>query len=170
MNSANTTVTSTTAYRGHVKEACLKILSDLEDTMMSTYEITDLIKSEFAKEPWLQHVNAHLVGAVLFQIASNKAGRYEHIKNPSKGFYVYTERPLPTRTDVKTYLPHRGKRGTVTKAPAVKREPRIAVPVSKPQTSVSGAPHFSFIGRVGGQVLVKDDKDNLYVLRPVEIS
>ena len=59
----------------------------------------------------------------------------------------------------------------------------VAEPVAEPEvvevkeavqehTSIviDGAPNFTFVGKIGGRYLVRNDKGTLYVLQPAELA
>lgn len=176
MNSA----TATPEERKQVKDACLNILSTFEDTMMSTVEVTDLVKQEY---PHLAVVidkynngPAHLVGAILFQIAANKNGPYKHIQNPSRGHYVYSKQVLPVRSGIKTYQSHtttkriRDRRIKPAGDKLPEAIPQVTVNEAATTSIIDKAPLFSFVGKINGQIIVKDDKDNLYVIQPAQLA
>lgn len=192
MNSAK----ATAEQRKQVKDACLDILSTFEDTIMTTSEITDLVVQEY---PHLAEIiNTHgkgdksLTGQVLFQISQNLSGEYAHIQNTSRGRYVFSKTRLPRRTDIPSYrvnipgvqrsLPRSRYMPTPKTTPAPKPIP-VAEPVVEPEaievkeavqehTSIviDGAPNFTFVGKISGRYLVRNDKGTLYVLQPAELA
>lgn len=170
---------ATSAQRKQVKDACLHVLSTFEDSIMTTNEVTDLIISEF---PHLEQVikthRGNLVGQVLFQIAQNKGGAYRHIQNPSRGRYIFSRTALPERMWYRT-----------PQAPRTVAKPLpVAEPVKEPEQApeavdvkevaerhtinpvIDGAPNFTFVGKIGGRYLVRNDKGTLYVLQPAELA
>lgn len=189
MNSAK----ATAEQRKQVKDACLTILSTFEDTIMTTAEITDLVVQEY---PHLAEIisthgkgDKSLTGQVLFQISQNMKGEYAHIQNTSRGRYVFSKTRLPRRTDIPSYRVNIPGVTTVQKSlprsrymPAPKAIP-VAEPVVEPEvvevkeavqehTSVviDGAPNFTFVGKISGRYLVRNDKGTLYVLQPAELA
>lgn len=173
---------ATPAQRKQIKDACLHILSTFEDTIMSTQEITDLVVQEY---PHLAEVinkfgrgRKSLTGAILFQIAQNVKGEYVHIQNPSRGRYVYSKTRLARRTDIPPY------RLNTPKAPKTMPKPLpVAEPVYEEKTVevneavkeptsvvIDGAPNFTFVGKISGRYLVRNDKGTLYVLQPAELA
>jgi hypothetical protein len=172
--------TATPEERKQIKDACLNILSTFEDTMMSTVEVTELVKQEY---PHLAIVidkynagSAHLVGAILFQIAANKNGTYKYIQNPSRGHYVYSKQVLPVRSGIKTYQSHtttkriRDRRIKPAGAKFPEAVPQVTVKETPAPSIIDKAPHFAFVGKINGQIIVKDDKDNLYVVQPAQLA
>lgn len=166
MHSANITQ----EQRKQVKDACLHVLSSLEDHILSTAETEGLIRQEFPEIS--KFMSTHLLGAVLFQIASTKNGPYKNIQNPSRGCYVFSKRILPRRDDVKTYQPHRGVVPKSKPAPKAAPKPIIVDTHAKPSVPsvIDKAPLFSFVGKINGQIIVKDDRDNLYVVQPAQLA
>lgn len=169
---------ATSAQRKQVKDACLHVLSTFEDSIMTTNEVTDLIISEF---PHLEQVikthRGNLVGQVLFQIAQNKGGAYRHIQNPSRGRYIFSRTALPERVRYGTKVVREWGRPLPVAEPV--KEPEQAPEavdvkeVAERHTInpfIEGAPNFTFVGKIGGRYIVRNDKGTLYVLQPAELA
>lgn len=168
---------ATSAERKQIKDACLNILSTFEDTIMTTDEINELVCTEFPEVGDIVRPRGKfLIGQVLFQIAENKNGKYVHIQNPSRGRYVYSRTRLPRRTDI-------GKDAKKIAHPTPKATP-VARPVQAPKPVevramaeshtinpiIEGAPNFTFVGKIAGRYIVRNDKGTLYVLQPAELA
>jgi hypothetical protein len=171
MNTFHSTHTTHLALRNALKEACYEVLKTFEDQVLTTGEVTELVKAEYPD--LVDFIDAPQsdkspVSSVLFQIASNTKGQFTFIKNVRKGEYVFTKKRVPTRTDIMTYNPslrNKKKKGVQT---------RVAEPVTESVTvqlpAISNAPHFSFVGKIDGQLVIKDERENLYVVQPAKLA
>ena len=170
MNTFHTNRTDHLEQRNALKSACYEVLKTFEDQALTTAQVTELVKTEypdlvdFIDAP---QSNKSPVSSVLFQIAANTTGQFRFVKNVRKGEYVFTKKAVPTRNDIMTYNPLlRNKNKGVHRR--VAEQVTESVTVQLP--AISNAPHFSFVGKIDGQIVIKDDSENLYVVQPAKLA
>jgi hypothetical protein len=178
--------------REEYKQEILRVLSTFPNTIMSSDTIVSLMDSQFTDKS--------LTGSVLYQLALVLSGPYEHIQNTSRGHYVYSETLLPKRADVPSQKDRSAQRTAEERRKRLleqrrqdradkrladnlhhaekskaQREIPEAVEVKeavKEPTSIiiEGAPNFTFVGKIGGRYIVRNEKGTLYVLQPAELA
>ena len=178
MNTFHSTRNTHIEQRNALKSACYEVLKAFEDQVLTTGEVTELVKAEYPD--LVDFIDAPQsdkspVSSVLFQIASNTKGQFTFIKNVRKGEYVFTTKRVPTRNDIMTYNPSlRNKKKGVQRRVAEPVTENVTENVTESVTvqlpAISNAPHFSFVGKIDGQLVIKDERENLYVVQPAKLA